>query len=193
MARHGVVRHTADLASVDVDVTPPPWVQWTMITVRRRDRLVLPIGGRRSVYATWPPAAYCESCGAMPREGYVGHVWRDNVHYPGNLRFHCEPCGRRLAGLQPGELTGHVCTEPCTDRLHLELVELDPATAHGTVPGDHPVVAALRSRGWQVADVTRPPAPYSSLDGTRTALWVEPARALPWPSLTVSVDDPLVW
>lgn len=182
MGRGHTTSVTAPTAAAVEPLPYPPGATWSMIAMHQPDRMVLPVEGRRSIYTSWPPGSFCEHCGLTGSEGYVGHVTGDRAHFPAShLHRACLPCARRSLQLEPGELTGHVCGDHCTDRLHLELV--DVAGAEGAAAAtDQAVIGALRTRGWEVADITRPPRPWSSLGGARMAVWIEPARALPWPA-----------
>jgi hypothetical protein len=121
-----------DLHRQDVAIPPPAGVTWTMIGTRRMDRLVLPIEGRRSIHTVWPPGSFCDHCGVTATEGYVGPVTGDRALFPSCLlRRVCEPCARAWLRLEPDELSGHICTDRCTDRLHLELVDLETPAAPG--------------------------------------------------------------
>jgi len=114
----------------------PIGVTWSMIALRQTDHLVLPISGRRSIYCSWPPASFCEICGAIDSEGYVGPVVGEKAHFPSvRLHYTCNNCARQALGLGPDDLTGHRCVDRCTDRLHMELVDREVIeTARPTVP-----------------------------------------------------------
>lgn len=211
--RTKVIRRQLDGYLNDPPSAFPIGATWSMIALRRTDHLVLPLAGNRSIYCSWPPASFCEVCGAIDNEGYVGPVQGDTAHFPSvRLRCTCERCARQMLDLQPGELTGHQCLDRCTDRLHLVLVELQTIDAAPVVgaPGilpagrglapamtaalqNHPTATALRNCGWQIVDVTSPPRPWVDPDIPRLALWIEPVRPLPWESCDTAQDDPWVW
>lgn len=108
------------------DLPPfPPDTIWTWVATRQPDHLVLPVHGRRSIFVSWPPGSYCETCSAIVSYGYAGPVSGDRAHFPSaTVHRVCEPCARRSLGLGPAELTGHRCVDACTDRLHLEVVDV---------------------------------------------------------------------
>lgn len=152
--------------------------------------MVLPLAGRRSIFTLWPPEQFCARCGRLSRSGYVGNAYYNRVFFPSEtLQCLCEGCARDVLGLEPGELTGHRCSERCTDRLHLEHVTTTEAdeiirdtTAH------HPVTVDLEARGWHIADLSCARAARRT-DTDEVALWIEPLRKLPWQLL----DDADRW
>lgn len=160
--------------------SPPPGT-WSMIAVHDGRHMVLPLNGNRSIFAPWPPQSFCEGCGRFGSAGYVGPAHFDRAYFPSALLHTvCEPCARSWLELRPDELTGHVCSARCSDRLHLELVDADAATGLTAASTDaHPVVTQLRARGWRIADLDRPPRRWPN-DGAMVRVWIEPARQLPW-------------
>jgi len=168
---------------------------WSMISLRQMDHLVLPVAGRRSIYATWPPGSFCEVCGIIVDQGYVGSVPGDRVHFPSaKLHRTCEACVRQELRLEASELTGHVCVERCTDRLHLELVDIAGMPLPvAKLPDRHPQLLSLQARGWRVVDVTPPPRLLADVAPTHLAIWIEPVRPLPWVRSPPEEVDPWVW
>lgn len=155
----------------------PPRGTWSMLATHDGRHVVLPLDGHRSIFAPWPPQHPCEDCGDIRPAGYVGPASLDRVYFPSDLlRCVCEACARRWLGLGPEELTGHVCEERCTDRLHLEVVDGSAAAGLAVGADDHPVAAGFRSRGWRIAEV----GPEGGPSGAAVAVWIEPVRPLPW-------------
>jgi hypothetical protein len=164
-----------------------PGDDWPHFCPMRRDKPPLPVEGRRSIYAAWPPAAVCEKCGFKPASkegGYVGPVDGDLVRFPNpTTRFVCEPCARSSLGLTDTDLSGHSCQPRCSDLRHVELI-----------PEHRNVVDVLSQperiaryandyaeRGWRVVDVRE--APWSpKVMGKYWAVWLEPIHQLPWVS-----------
>ena len=106
-------------------MAPHPGDEWERRCPRSYDKPVLPLSGRRSIHAAWPPGAVCEICqdGPVNGGGYVGPVSGDTVFYPApETRFVCESCARKMLELRPEELYGHGCHRLCTDRLHVQQI-----------------------------------------------------------------------
>jgi|ACXJ01.1.fsa_nt_gi hypothetical protein len=153
---------------------------WSMIAFHRADHPVLPILGRRSIFTEWPPGATCESCGARPPLGYVGPARTNLVYFPSpRLRLVCEDCARRLLGLGPQALTGHRCTQGCSDRSHVHLVRVQGEAPSPQCPAVQSEVKRLEARGWRILEQGPPPKRISPQPGL-WALWIEPVTPLPW-------------
>jgi hypothetical protein len=144
--------------------------------------VTLPVDGRRSVYAAWPPGAVCEKCQVAFEEGYVGPVEGDSAVFPDqSTRFVCEGCVRSALGLRDGELE-HNCQDPhCTDNVHVEL-RVEGRGALVSLSDAERVehyAAEYAENGWRVTQVTDAPwAP--KVIGLYWAVWIEQERTLPW-------------
>ena len=159
-----------------------PGDTWNHHTPAQYAEPVLPVSGRRSIYAAWPPGAQCEVCGSEQAAGYAGpvHAPAGNITYPApEIRYVCKPCARRSLNLSELELTGHACQGRCSDRVHEdagyfgrgELDELSPAERVEYVAADY------LARGWRVAEVQ--PAPFlPRATGDAWAVRFTPARKL---------------
>lgn len=157
-----------------------------------------PVSGDRAHFPSSTVHQVCEPCARRSLD--LGPI---------ELTGHCcvEACTDRLhlevvSTEALGVVTGPSRTGASSTESNIAMVTDRTSTASGSsLHGSSPaadagsdeaasLVETLTARGWRIAEITAFPRRWSHGTQQRAALWIEPIRALPWPT---QHDDPWVW